>query len=585
MCACAINGGNGIAVSGDGSGQNPYEISFTGGDEGSCSAVMSCVAGNLGQGLRVAEDSGELSARLSSDGGNSLVFGSDGGLFTSGGAGGSGGGVTVDGLPESGVLCGYRGAGWLLSPENVLRSFVTAVDLRLHMADLDVAALRDGALAVTGYGGTAKISSGPPYNPGGPDAVADMTAMEWRRMLLDIGDMPDPFAAGRTPDPQVGWFAFCEAPAYGGTFLSEVLAEVGNRIVLTVEMQNPGAAADPLLAMIQRHGCQKSVIVQASSLSDLEPFVNATVAAGLLVGTQEQADSNPPQDLIDAGVGWVFISQQLSDDTISGYADAGLQVMVYRVDRHRDRQRVGSLGARGVVSGDPMYVSGEEGRYKQSESQFRRSGVHYGWLSTYTDAGELSGNTGGLIYSARGFYSSVGADVGWSLPSGTDQSGGGVTDSPYGVLQGYLCPTPASGYTITFTGKFYQQPQAGQNWFGVVFGVNDDGPFLGTLPSADGTGYIARLWGGGAMQLSRIDGSTITDLDDSDIGSPSAGQWFTFHVEVTQDQLRLWLDGDEGGAVTVGDAQWRGGYIHAGKLDRSNPVGVAFQGISVSTGG
>lgn len=204
VCACAINGGNGIAVSGDGSGQNPYEISFTGGDEGSCSAVMSCVAGNLGQGLRVAEDSGELSARLSSDGGNSLVFGSDGGLFTSGGAGGSGGGVTVDGLPESGVLCGYRGAGWLLSPENVLRSFVTAVDLRLHMADLDVAALRDGALAVTGYGGTAKISSGPPYNPGGPDAVADMTAMEWRRMLLDIGDMPDPFAAGRTPDPQVG---------------------------------------------------------------------------------------------------------------------------------------------------------------------------------------------------------------------------------------------------------------------------------------------------------------------------------------------------------------------------------------------
>lgn len=74
-CSCSIVAGDGITVAGSGSGGNPYVIS----GNVPCTQVRSCIS--AGSGLTYNPATGVMSARPSIDAGNSLVFGTDQGLY------------------------------------------------------------------------------------------------------------------------------------------------------------------------------------------------------------------------------------------------------------------------------------------------------------------------------------------------------------------------------------------------------------------------------------------------------------------------------------------------------------------------
>ena len=82
-CSCVVEGEAPIQVSGNGSPQNPYVVSFGEPGEG-CSAVAECVGQAAGPGLVYDEGSGLLQVKISGDDGNATRFGSDGGIYTPG---------------------------------------------------------------------------------------------------------------------------------------------------------------------------------------------------------------------------------------------------------------------------------------------------------------------------------------------------------------------------------------------------------------------------------------------------------------------------------------------------------------------
>ncbi|MEZ0073633.1 hypothetical protein [Planotetraspora sp. GP83] len=78
-CTCVITAGDGIAVDGNGSTAAPYVISATGDGTVSCDQVRPCIS--AGDGLAYDVATGVMEARPSTDAGNTLEIGTDGGLM------------------------------------------------------------------------------------------------------------------------------------------------------------------------------------------------------------------------------------------------------------------------------------------------------------------------------------------------------------------------------------------------------------------------------------------------------------------------------------------------------------------------
>lgn len=85
-CACSFQPGTGIAIAGTGSASDPIIISATGTVD--CATVRPCIS--AGDGAEYDPVTGVIEARLSTDVGNQIVFGGDGGLYNAGGGGGGG---------------------------------------------------------------------------------------------------------------------------------------------------------------------------------------------------------------------------------------------------------------------------------------------------------------------------------------------------------------------------------------------------------------------------------------------------------------------------------------------------------------
>ncbi len=75
-CNCAIEAGSGVTVSGSGTPANPYVISA---DSPDCSVIRPCIS--AGNGATYNSGTGIVAARVSTDPGNIVTFGGDGGLY------------------------------------------------------------------------------------------------------------------------------------------------------------------------------------------------------------------------------------------------------------------------------------------------------------------------------------------------------------------------------------------------------------------------------------------------------------------------------------------------------------------------
>lgn len=75
-CQCFVEAGTGTTVTGTGSSTNPFVVSANAPD---CSVIRPCIS--AGNGASYSSASGVVAARLSTDPGNLMEFGGDGGLF------------------------------------------------------------------------------------------------------------------------------------------------------------------------------------------------------------------------------------------------------------------------------------------------------------------------------------------------------------------------------------------------------------------------------------------------------------------------------------------------------------------------
>jgi hypothetical protein len=108
-CSCNFQAGPGISLAGTGSTSDPVIISATGGTI-DCDDVRPCLS--AGQGISYNPATGLISARLSTDAGNQVTFGGDGGLYN---AGGGGGGLAAVATTDSPCL-DFSGNGQVGSP-------------------------------------------------------------------------------------------------------------------------------------------------------------------------------------------------------------------------------------------------------------------------------------------------------------------------------------------------------------------------------------------------------------------------------------------------------------------------------------
>ncbi|MGW4731852.1 hypothetical protein ACWEQC_22260 [Streptomyces shenzhenensis] len=129
-CSCVVTAGPGVTVTGNGSSGAPYVIGAGGGGTVTCDQVRPCLS--AGDGIDYDPATGTIGARPSTDAGNTLDIGTDGGLLVPG--------------PEAlTTACGLTGDGSASTP------LAAAVMAWPHPCDLDANASgvycdSDGAL-------------------------------------------------------------------------------------------------------------------------------------------------------------------------------------------------------------------------------------------------------------------------------------------------------------------------------------------------------------------------------------------------------------------------------------------------------
>lgn len=564
QCQCVINGGPGTRVTGIGTPEQPYVVGV----------------------------------RLSGNAGNSLFFDGQGGLYGGGGGGTDGCGVSVGGLPEEHLVIGRGGAGRLLAPDHTLRSLTRAIDLSLPAVHVRCRPLSDGtpvafpALSVRNQTGSfAQLNRWEELPNNHSDYfVPNMDLSAYKTMPVFAGWDRD-YHVHRSRStynpggglPQVhynqdnlggrwGFFGFGEREQSGGLTLSEVLSHVGLRTVVMIEM----AATTPqflelVLEMIRRHCAQQSVIVSSQDLEDLTAFSEENIATMAWITSEDQASTNPPAEVVAAGVEWVNIGQSLSDATITGYTSAGLSVILSTLTRHWHWERVDALGARGALSDDPLYMMGYDDpdmhRVASGHTSLRHHGVYPGQLSWRTDEevywppwargeklmgwgpGNVSTGPVPLLPPMTGGdatqWMNSSAPIANRMMSGyglvIPRSGAEVVsfNGIFDILAGWLCPLEdPTSYCIEYQVCFGTSPNQGGRNIGIFFGLADDRSYRDQQESGAVFWQLSFQWNS-QMYLRRYEGSTITDSVNVDTGDEFAeGNWIRFRVIVDDVGVR-----------------------------------------------
>lgn len=508
QCNCAIQGGAGIAVGGSGSANNPYTVAFNG-------------SGLAGNGLAWDAGSGHLNARLAVGGG--LSFDGTGALQTTGGGGGGGGGTvaTVAALEArtGDVLGGSLGAGFMIKPPDLLRSYEWGLQSGIDFINVPVRFLSNGSPVVTSNETMQLQDAYPNRN----DHVQDIDTHRWKVLNMRPGAFLAP-ATPSTQDPKTGWFGYLEQGQGGCTLLSDVFREVGGKVVLMLQLQFPSVDGSGnfvhttpawrtelflqrVLSLINAFGLAASVIVTTDQLTIPPPsgttqtdvlarFSSAGIRVGPTLWTTAATTAHPANSSWPATWTWVYLNQTLPAATLQTYVTKGLKVLLGIVSRQYLRNTVVNnaaqspgaspaatgVGALGVVSADPVYYGGYStnprigtngNAYQKQASTWNFSTVDHGlfpagWESVALSAASVRGShcVGySHIVMGQGTVTDPASETGW-------------------VLHGWMCPlqTPTS-WSLDFGVGVNQLTVGGQSiygWMSVAFCVPADHGFKDT---------------------------------------------------------------------------------------------------------
>jgi glycerophosphoryl diester phosphodiesterase len=345
----------------------------------------------------------------------------------------------------------------------------------------------------------------------------------------------------------------------------DVLRAFGGRVVLAVEAKTD-AAYVPMMAMVERYGLQKSVIVKAHWRSKRWVqakkagypvfcyFASATDLTPAILGATT-AQLNPLRDyLVLPGVNG---SDYLADTYVRTAVGTGIPVWMYPLHRRADAQRFFNMGAKGAICSSYGHIAGATTPVTADA-----------WATQKIAAGEMSRNPAADTYAPK--FTPTGEMV---LAARGNQHF--ITMGQLGSLSG-----AAGSYSISVGVSWPTLPVSTGDNITVAFGRSDDSYYQHR--QGKGSGFHAILRASGSMGLYRHrNGQIAGELLAPEVLTPALkpGQWATLRVAVTPSTVTL-TRVDTGAKVTAAGVAAGGGYVHLG---RSSTNGVAaFRALRIS---
>lgn len=646
-CGCTIIGVNGITTSGGGTTRDPIVVGLNNplGGNG-CEAVMDCVGGSLGSGLAYNDALNQITTRLSGDSSNTIIYGSDGGLYSAGSSGGGSGdgSVTVASLPATNLVGGYFGAGYAHFPEGTLAAYETAMDIDdIQFIHVPVRRIGDGYPVAVAHRDMVYYNA--EYDFG---VTLDFDLHMYKEVVVQPSG---PLQADGTYDPLGGYFGSGKADTGvtgpGGLLLSDVFRVTARRKVLFLEIMDAGVSVNdtPLpattfavtLNTVQQWGLTKSVIAgarisgvstddKASIIAGMRSFKDAGASTGLVILTSAEATAFPPATLANlygdgTGPTWVFLHYLVAEaapTTATAYRDAGFNVIILCAYRqcHYELQR--TLGVRGIDCGDPVYAAGFKSGFR-----YKREIPDWGWQSpdwgrhAYQTQYALPTWERGYIANGEGGVLTIRQDLVNPATTATWQR------TAYFVLMGEQCPitdparNPASpgdyghptNYDIEVGFSWSRLISDRSRFMSVFFGAPADQPMSEWVHANQYTrGYQFGLAQNGTFIMQRYDGVPYTGpLDPTgppwphQFGTTWASTWGTITpnteyrvlIQVRPGTITVGRSGPSntvlnGMTFTNSDAGgrgdlWRGPYFYLGRAFWQESDGAICRFVNLET--
>jgi glycerophosphoryl diester phosphodiesterase len=415
-----------------------------------------------------------------------------------------------------------------LYPENTLEAYRGTVALGVDVVEPDCWLTRDGALVCLHDATVDRTTDG-------SGNTAELTLPDAEALHVDAGT----------------WFAAAWPNTLRVPTLTDVLDELGGRAVLCPEAKNAGAGR-AIVERLNQYGYFDAAIVQSFMQAELGPAVAAGGAAMMLTATSLY----DPVLLHASGIRYLGLSAALPPSLVSPAAAAGLDVVVWVVNRRVDAVPWLATGAIGFFSDDPFYLSGRSPVL--TSDPFAQRTYYHGHL-----ASSIAGDRG--TFSAPHAWGYLDASPAYK-----------------GALQGWASPIndAATGrFGLTFTVRI-DRATSPDGWAGAFISAADDRSFDDTGQYQPGLGgYHVLLRQSGSLELCVVtDG--ISTLASCAATSPiEPGGSATLRIDVAPTNVAVTRTGVAPTAsVTVADSTHRGGYFHLGR----RAAAVRFSDISIS---
>lgn len=410
-------------------------------------------------------------------------------------------------------------------PENTLEAYRATVAAGVDVVEPDCWLTPDGGLVCMHDGTVDRTTDG-------SGCTCDLTLGAAEALHVDAGN----------------WFAESWPNTLRVPTFPEVLAEFGGKAVLCPEAKNAGGGR-ALIKALTSYGALATAIVQSFMCAELDPVIAAGTDAMMLTAT-EQYD---PQSLHTSGIRYLALSAALSPSLVAPAVGAGLDVVVWVVDRRVDAAPWLTAGVAGVFSNDPVYVSGRSPVLRSDP--FGQRTYYYGHL-----ASSITGDRGTFGGGGTWGYSSMASDY-------------------RGAVQGWGCPIEgADRYSVTLSLRI--DGAAGDDGYGSVFlAAADDRSFDDAGRYHPGlNGYHVLLRRSGVLEVHLVKHGIPTAAGSASTAFLPAGDTARLRIDVTTARVTVTrTDRADAGAVTVEDSRYRGGYFHLGR----RAAAVYFSDVAV----
>jgi glycerophosphoryl diester phosphodiesterase len=413
-------------------------------------------------------------------------------------------------------------------PENTLEAYRGTVALGVDVVEQDCWLIRDGGLVCLHDATVQRTTDG----SGNTD---QLTVRGAEVLHVDAGRW---FAAA--------WPNTLRVPSF-----TDVLDELGGRAVLCPEAKNAGAGR-AIVDRLAQYGHLDAAIVQSFTHAELGPAVAAGGAAMMLTATSIY----DPAALRASGVRYLGLSAALPPTLVSPALAAGLDVVIWVVNRRVDAAPWLASGAIGFFSDDPLYLSGRSPVL--TSDPFGQRTYYHGHL-----ANSIAGDRGTFF--------------------APDTWGYADTSPAYqGALQGWASPIDGAAtgrFSIAFT-VHIDRAATQDGWAGAFLCAADDHSFDDADRYRPGLGgYHVLLRQSGSLELHVVDHGIATFASGAATPAIEPAGTATLRVDVSPARVAVTrTDTAPTATVTVADATHRGGYFHLGR----RAAAVRFCDVAIS---